>query len=137
MSAQLTNAARVAFAKGQINWTYDTIRVVLLNSSLYTYNTSDAHLSDIPSAAILFTSPPLSNCVVSSFGACTADTLVVPSVSSNSPIGAMYIYKDTGDPTTSTLIMYIPDYSGMPATTTGGQLTIIWPAPNVNGIFTL
>lgn len=130
----LYNNARALLLQAGLNWLTDVIRVVLIDTTRYTFDPTHQFVTDVSPGAIIFTSPPLSGKSITSDGAATAANLVVDSLTNANPVGALIIYKDTGTPGTSPLLAYIQNYSNLPATLAGGTFTVLWPS-DINRIF--
>lgn len=117
-----------------ITMTSDTIKVALIDTGVYTYSASDEFYDDVSAGTIgtpqTLTTPSLT---VNVFD---ADNVTFTSVSGNS-VEALIIYKDTGTPATSPVIVYIDSVSsGLPVTPNGGDITITWDS-GANKIFAL
>lgn len=129
----LYGKGRQAFGAGQINWTTDTVKAVLLNTALYTVSIdSDEFLSDIPDAAREETATLANKTNV--LGVMDADDTVFAGTS-GAEVSAVAMYKDTGVAATSPLIAYFDDASNLPVSL-GGQITIVW-SNNSSKIFKL
>src|SRR3954465_13354050 len=108
MSSGLYDKGREKFLGGgsQVNWTVDNIKVVLVNTSLYTVDLANHEfLSDVAAGARVATSGNLgskTNTAGVANAASTTFTAVSGAVSS-----ALIIYKDTGTASTSPLLAYI------------------------------
>ena len=132
MANALYDLGRESFLKGEISWSADNIKTVLVDSADYTVNLS-AHqfLSDVPVAARVATSTNLATKTTTAGQADAADityTAVTGDISE-----ALVIYQDSGVATTSRLIAYIDTATGLPVTPNGGDIQVQWSAP----IFTL
>lgn len=68
-------------------------------------------------------------------GVADADDITFTSVS-GATVEALVIYQDTGTGTTSRLIAYIDTATGLPATPTGGDISVTWDSGS-NKIFKL
>jgi len=140
MNTLYNNARFLFLTNGGLNWTSDTIKVLLINSAHYTFSQSHQNLSDIPSTAIIATSPQLTS-VSATDGVASADPIIFPSVAGSESSGynadAIVIFKDTGTPSTSTLIAFMDmGINNMPYTVNGSNITIQWDT-GLNGIFQL
>ena len=136
MASFLYDKGREGFAKAGINWESDDIRAILVDSADYTVD-SAAHdyLDDIPAPArVAVSAASLAN-KTATLGVCDADDLTVSSVSGDQ-FEAIVLYKHTGTESTSRLIAYIDNYTGLPCTPNGGNITIAWPNDS-NKIFKL
>jgi hypothetical protein len=117
-------------ATGQINWTNDNIKVVLIDEALYTVNlVTHEFLSDIPAGARISTTPNLTGKTIAAGVADAADAVFT--AVSGATAEAIAIYKDTGVAATSPLISYDNVASGVPLTPTGSDVTVVWDSgPN-------
>ena len=121
-----------SFAKGEIDWLGDDIKLVLLDDADYTAAvTTDQFLSDIPAAARVATSGNFTG-KTATLGACDADDVVLTSVMGD-PVENAAVYQDTGIESTSRLIMYLDTDTDGPIsfTPTGDKLTVRWNVPYV------
>ena len=143
----LYDNARVLFASGQINWTTDNIKAVVL-SPAYTPNIStDLHYSDISSYVLTGTHPiktlttPVTQVGTSPniiVGALSADPVTFVALTSNQTIGFIVIFKDTGSthdsvpisPSTAPLICIFDSGYGIGAGTNGYDVQITWDTTN-------
>ena len=133
MSNALYDLARESFLKGEISWSADNIKVVLVDAAVYTPNLeTDQYLTDI--ASVVSTSGNLAS-KTTALGVADAADVTFSSVS-----GAisefLVIYQDTGTPSTSRLIARIDSAVGIPVTPNGGDVAIIWDS-GTNKIFKL
>lgn len=111
---------------GSIHWLTDNIKVLLVDTASYTAKlTTDKYLSDIPSAARVASSTVLTNRTVIN-GIADADDVSFAAVSGPS-IEALVLYADTGSASTSRLLHYVDTGSGLPISTDGGSVNILWP----------
>ncbi|AKC41226.1 TPA_asm: hypothetical protein PROPHIMCPROF_73 [Mycobacterium phage McProf] len=135
MANALYDKGREAFATGGINWTGDTIKVVLVDTGAYTVNlATHQFLSDIPAGARIATSSALGSKTATA-GVCDAADVTHPAVAGAS-IEAAVIIKDTGSAATSPLIAYIDTATGLPVTPNGGDINVVWDN-GANKIFKL
>lgn len=110
----------------------DTIKVALIDTGTYTYNSANEFWSSA-SSALVGTAVALTTKTVVN-GLFDADDVTFTSVSGAS-VEALIIYKDTGSSATSPLIAYIDVVaSGLPVTPNGGNILVQW---NASGIFQL
>ena len=134
MANALYDLGRESFLKGEISWSADNIKVVLVDSADYVVNLStDQFLSNVPAGAraVNGTSANLTAKTTTAGAADAADvtfTAVTGDVSE-----ALVIYQDSGVEGTSRLIAYIDAATGLPVTPNGGDIQVQWSAP----IFTL
>jgi len=119
---------------GEVDLVNDEIAVFLVNTDLYTVDLdADETLGDIPQAALvaeaLLTGKTLDG---STF---RADSAVLEAVEGDQ-VGALIIFKDTGDYNTSYLIFYGDNAPELPITPDGSDVTIAWDL-GADGIFKL
>lgn len=103
----------------------DTIKVALVDlTSDYTYNSSHQYKSSVTSYSGT-TDQTLGTKTVTS-GVFDADDSAFTSVSQSAAktVGALVIYKDTGNSATSPLIAYIDGFTAV--TPNGGNINITW-----------
>lgn len=116
---------REKFGLGGINWVSDTVKVVLVNTTVYVRNLAvDEFLSTIVVSARVAAAIALANKGMTA-GVASADNLLFPLVT-GSVIGAIVIYKDTGSDATSPLIAYVDTATGLPFTPNGGNIVVAW-----------
>jgi hypothetical protein len=134
MANALYDKAREGFLSGQINWSSDNIKAVLVDTALYSPSLSThQYLSDIASGARVATSANLATKTVTNGVADAAD--ITFSAVTGASIEAIVLYKDTGTAGTSRLICYIDSgVGGIPITPNGGDIATAW---NASGIFKL
>tara|TARA_R110000744_G_scaffold179329_4_gene298314 strand:- start:225 stop:623 length:399 start_codon:yes stop_codon:yes gene_type:complete len=132
MANALYDLGRESFLKGEISWSGDNIKTILVDSQEYTPNlATDQFLSDIPSGGIIATSVNLTSKTTTSGSGDAADVAYTAVTGDISEF--LVIYQDTGASATSRLIARIDTATGLPVTPNGGDITVQWPAP----IFTL
>jgi hypothetical protein len=125
MANALYNLGRQAFLDGNISWSSNNIKAMLVDTALYTVNLSThSVLTDVTGSAIVATSSNLGSKTVTDGVADAAD--VVFSSVSGATVEAIVIYQDTGVAGTSRLIAYIDTAVGLPATPSGGNITVVW-----------
>lgn len=138
MASGLYDLGRQAFLDADIDWTADNIKAVLVKTSGgYTVNlATDQFLSAIASGDRVATSGNLSS-KTSSNGIADAADITWPAVT-GTQVGAIVLYKDTGNAATSPLIAYLDSaaITGLPLTPSGADITVIWDA-GANKIFKL
>ena len=120
--------AKTRLLRGQLDWESAAIKVALISKAAYTPNfSSDTVLSDVPAAARVAVSGPLTGKTVVN-GACGADNVLFASVS-GAQVDGILLFEDTGDEATSHLLAFIDSgYGGLPMTPNGGDIRVIWPA---------
>lgn len=135
MSNALYGLGREGFLGSDIDWDADTIKVVAVDTALYTV-AIDTHqfLSDIAAGARIATSAALSS-KTKALGVAAAANVIFNAVSGAS-IEAIVVHQDTGVEGTSRLIAYVDTATGLPVTPNGGDINLNWDA-GVNKIFKL
>lgn len=124
--------AREKFLNGDISWSRDTFKVVLLNSS---YNASKEHqtLADVTTDMRIAISTALTNKTIVN-GTAGADPKTITNVPANRTIKSILIIKQNTNATDlqSDLIAYIDTATGLTGqtssglTTTGADVVINW-----------
>jgi hypothetical protein len=124
--------AKEKFLDALIDIPSDTIKIALIDTGTYTYNSADEFWSSA-SSAIVGTAETLASKTITN-GVFDAADVTFTSVSGVS-VEALIIYKDTGSAATSPLIMYIDvAASGLPVTPNGNNIDVQF---NASGIFAL
>lgn len=132
MASYLYGLARQKFLDGDIDYSAHDIQAMLVTSSYSpTQNTDEFH-DDISGATIVATSGNFAS-KTSTLGTADAADVTFTSVT-GSPASQIIIMRWTGTSGTSPLIAKIDDYTGLPVTPNGGNITVAWPA---GGIFIL
>lgn len=114
----------------------NTIRVSLIRTADgYTPDqANDEFYNAIPGAAVKAVSDPLTN---KSFvgGVFKADDTTFGAVPAGSACDGMVIWHDTGNSSTSRLLVWIDSYSGLPVTPDGvNWVNVQWPAAGIFAI---
>lgn len=107
---------------GAVNLATNTIKAALLPSA-YTYSTAHEFLSQL--GARVGTDQELQNKTIAN-GVFDADDLDFGTFAPGSTIKAVALYKDTGNPSTSPVLLYFDVVTGLPMQTNGGGVTIPW-----------
>lgn len=127
MANALYDLGRESFLKGEISWSADNIKVVLIDAADYTVNlATDQFLSDIPVAARVATSANLASKTTTAGVADAADVTFTAVADTEDVSEAVVAYQDSGVEGTSRLIAYIDDATGLPVTPNGGDISIQW-----------
>lgn len=135
MANALYDKAREAFLNGDIDWTNDDIRLILVDAADYTVDLANHDfLDDIPSVARVATSSSFTG-KTSTNGVADANDVTLTSVTGDQS-EALVIYQHTGTEGTSRLIAYIDTATGLPVTPNGNDITIQWDN-GANKIFKL
>ena len=125
MANALYDKARESFLKGEIDWSSDDIRVILVDTADYTVDLANHDfLDDIAAGARVATSGAFTTKTTTA-GVADADDITYSSVTGDVS-EALVIYKHTGTESTSNLIAYIDTATGLPVTPNGGDITITW-----------
>jgi hypothetical protein len=136
MSSFLYDTGRNAFLTGDIPWDSADIRCIFVDTADYTVDQNvDEFLQDIGAPArVAVSAASLANKTAVD-GVADADDLTINTVSGDQ-FEALVLYLHTGDEATAQLIAYIDDYTGLPTTPNGGNITVAWPNGS-NKIFKL
>lgn len=133
MANALYAKGRESFLKGEISWSADNIKTVLVDTATYSVDLANHQfLSDIPVGERVATSANLTAKTTTAGTADAADVTFASVTGDQSE--ALVVYQDTGVEGTSRLIAYIDTASGLPVTPNGGDISVQWDAA---GIFTL
>lgn len=138
MANSLYGKGREKFLTGDIDWTSDTIKALLVDTDNYTVSIdADEFLADVPAGGRVATSDALAG-KTADLGVADADDFVFPSgYTMPAPVSeAIVIYKDTGSDATSPLIAYIDTTTGLPITPNGADINVAVNA-GVNKLFRL
>lgn len=109
---------------GSINWVTDTIKAMLVKNTYPQNLATDEFVADI-SAYRLNTDQTLTGKTVSG-GIFDAGDATYTAVTAGDTSEGVVIYKDTGNPATSPLLIYVDTITGFPLATNGGDITIAW-----------
>lgn len=124
--------AKQKFLDALLDMPTDTIKIALIDTALYTYNSTDEFWSSA-SAAEIGTAVTLASKTITNGVFDAADVTFTSVVGAS--VEALIIYKDTGSAATSPLIMYIDvAASGLPVTPNGNNIDVQF---NASGIFAL
>jgi hypothetical protein len=141
MANSLYDKGRQRFLEAQLNWITDDIKVVMVDTALYTFAASHEFLSSIAAEARV-TAPTTLTSKTSTNGAADAQDATFAAVNGPS-IEALVLYKQvlaldgvTPDDTASILIAYIDTATGLPITPNGGDIIVTWDN-GINKIFRL
>lgn len=111
------------FLTGGINMAADTIKVAMIDTAAYTFNDTHEFYNSV-APAVVGTPQTLNNKSVTN-GVFDADDVVFTQVTGPS-IEAVVVYKDTGNPATSPVILYFDSAANLPITPNSGDLSIVW-----------
>lgn len=121
----LYNKAKQKILEGGILLLSDSIRAVLVDSAQYTANADHEFLSSVPSGSRVAISDPLLGKTVTN-GTFNSQPAFVSSVPSGRNVGAIVLYKDTGNDATSPVILYLDAGSNLPFATSGAAISVSW-----------
>lgn len=107
---------------GDINFSADTLKVRLLPAA-YVPDAGHEFLANV--SAGIGTDQALANKSITG-GVFDADDAPFGALAAGSDIGTVLIYKDTGNPATSPLLILFTDTVGLPYTTNGANYTQQW-----------
>jgi len=113
---------------GDIDLLTHDIRVVLIDTGVYTFNSAHDFFNDL--SGVIGTETGLLANKTTTAGVFDADNAVVPSVS-GATVEAVVVFRDTGNPATDPLIAFI---DGLTLTPDGNNVNVNFHA---SGIFAL
>lgn len=123
MANFLYNKAKQKFLGGDLDLETADIKVVLVDTDLYTANqATDEFITAIAAGARVATSGNLTTKSITD-GVFDADDVTLTSVT-GAESEAIVIYHDTGVEGTSSLIAYIDTGTGLPITPNGGDIVL-------------
>jgi len=137
MATFLYDTGRDNFANGNIDWVNDDIRLVFIDDTDYVVDSgTDATLADIAVGGRVAISAASLSSKSTAAGVVDAADHVMTAVSGDEFEAIVIVAYDTGTPDNSLLIAYVDNYSGLPATPNGGNITVAFPN-DANKIFKL
>ena len=114
------------------NLSAGTVKVALVDTGVYTYNSANQFYSSVSSAVV--GTPQTIGSKTFTDGVFDGADVTFTTVTGAS-IEALVLYVDTGSAATSPLVAYIDtSVTGLPVTPNGGDISITW---NASGIFAL
>lgn len=129
MASRWYKKGKEKFANGEISWGSDNIKVVgvdLSTSPGYTADEdTDEFLAIIDASLRVAVSTNLTGKTYA-LGVLDAADTALASVPLASVVQALVVYKDSGNPATSPLLLYIETGAGLPFTGTGANAAIQW-----------
>jgi len=136
MANALYGLARQAFLDGDIDWSANDIRAVLVDTAAYAVSIDvDDFLADIPGGARIATLAAGFAGKTVTLGVADANDITFPLVA-GATVEAVVIYVHTGADATARLIAYIDTATGLPVTPNGGDIIVQWDN-GANKIFKL
>lgn len=122
----LFEKAGEGFGQAKINWVKDDVRLILLDMSLYKVDLKkDESLADIPKAARVAVSPPLTGKGIAGF-VCDAEPIALPRVTGPLCRAAVLVQMGVMDKF-SRLILFVDEAEFLPFLPNGGDLIVEWP----------
>jgi hypothetical protein len=106
----------------QINFATDAITVALVSDS-YTYSAAHEFLSEV---GTLVGTPVALTGKATTGGVFDAADPSFGALAPGNTVKALALFKDTGNPTTSPLIAYLDEVTGLPFATNGGEVSVPW-----------
>jgi hypothetical protein len=114
------------------NLSAGTVKVALVDTGVYTYNSADQFYTSVSSAVV--GTPQTIGSKTFTNGVFDGGDVTFTAVTGAS-VEALVLYVDTGTAGTSPLVAYIDtSVTGLPVTPNGGDISITW---NASGIFAL
>ena len=111
--------------KKEIDLLTDDIKLSLIDTGEYTYSAADQFFNDIPSAAIIGTSGNLTSKSVTD-GVFDAADVTISGLTGAPTIEAVLLWLDSGTPSTSRLIGFIDQGSGLPINAGAVAVSIVF-----------
>jgi hypothetical protein len=124
MANALYDLGREKFLNGEIDWTDNDIKLLLVDTGSYMVNLATHEFHSDISSGIIATSGDFASKTTTA-GVAGAANVVLSSVT-GSQSEAIIIYKDSGMSSSSPLIAYIDTATGLPVTPNGADITIEW-----------
>jgi hypothetical protein len=115
-----------AILNGQINFSSDSFKVLILNTNYTANQNSDQFLSDIPSSSIVYSSNNLQN-ITNTLGVIDGSDIYF-NIAANITFSSIVMYKVETLSSNSRLIFYIDSSPGLPypGSIDGSDVTIAW-----------
>jgi len=123
MANALYPKAKESFINAHINMSANTITIALVDTGVYTYNTSHQFRSDVSNSAVIASTELLNKTITN--GVFDADDVTFTSVT-GANCEALLIFQDTGVQSTSRLIAYVDSATGLPILPNGGDITVVF-----------
>jgi hypothetical protein len=116
-----------ALGRAQINLETDDIRVVAIDTALYTYSAAHDFLDDVAAGARVGTPVALAGKAVLSDGIFDADDPVFTAITGPT-VEALWIYIHNASEAAARLLLWIDTATNLPFTPNGGNVTVQWPS---------
>lgn len=125
---------RAQFMRAAIDLLAVNVKALLVDSADYTYDLAHDFLNDVPAAARVAVSNSLTAKTINDLAEFDSADPIFASVAGD-PLEAIVLFIDTGDESTSRLVLFQDeDITGMPFTPDGNNVQVVVAA---NGWFTL
>lgn len=124
MANALFNAGKQGMLNAEIDFDTDTLKAALMSDAYVRSVSAHKFLADV-SASQLGASVTLVNVTIVD-GVFDADDVKFLAIAAGANGKSVIIYKDTGNPATSTLLMDIDQITSFPIATNGGDITVQW-----------
>lgn len=125
MAKVLQATAKKALLDGDIDLLVNTIKIALVNTT-YVYSSAHDFLDDV-GANTVGTAQTVGT-ITTTGGVFDAADPTWTAVAGGSTVQGFWIYKDTGVAATSALIFWVDDYTNLPYSTNGGNITVAFDA---------
>lgn len=123
-TTSLYTKAKEKLLRGQIDLVGATIKVILFKNTYPQDLVNDEFLSQVEIYR-LGTDQTLSSKTVAG-GAFAAADITFPTVPAGDTSEGVGLYVDTGNPATSSLLLYTDDIQGFPVATSGANIGVAW-----------
>jgi hypothetical protein len=118
------------FLAGNLDLDANTVKAVLVTTdggTPYTVNpNTDDALADVPAGARVGTTAALAGKTVTDGVFDAADSVVDPGPASGTTVEAIVVYVEGGSEATSWLLCYLDTGLGLPLTTNGAPIDVVW-----------
>jgi len=114
-----------------IVWSDDTIKVVPVDTSVYTFSPSHEFYSSVTAPARLLTPLSLTGKTTTVPAVLDADDITFTLVTPGLNIGALILFKWTGSDSTSPLVAFIDTAVRLPLLTDGSDVPIVWDSTGI------
>jgi hypothetical protein len=126
MANALYDLGRQKFLEGSIAYLTDTIKVALVKSNYTPSLTTHEFYADVTPGSNVVGTPQTLASKTSTSGVADAADVTFTAPSSGATVSYLLIYKDTGSNATSPLIALLDTATGLPLTTNGGDVNLVW-----------
>ena len=125
MSSMLYYKARELFLTRGLDWVTDPLKLQLIDAQQYTPSPSHIYLSEIPIGARIHDAVELTGRTALN-GTADADDITIVGVPADISVGALIVYRDSGDDSTSHLVGYLNNGNGLPFISNGNDIILTW-----------